>query len=185
MDYSSFNDSNFGSPFYQEPENFINQPISNNQEPPHQLQQESHNEQNNEPGLSNEDEQKIKDILNAAVKNNSEMNRNSNPPNISQPPMRMNHHGPLFNHNNNKPQPQPEPEPEPEDQGKKPSVKLIFLALTIFISFMIALSVNEGIKYYINRSIKIYDGKPAYYIYYALATVAVGVLIFHLSGKYI
>lgn len=182
MSYSSFNDSNFGSAFYEEPENFINQPVNNHSQQPPQMQPEMHQQQ--EPALSSEDEQKIKDILNTAVKNNSEMNRNSNPPSMSQPPMRMNHQGPLFN-NNNTPPPPPAPAPEPEEPTKKPSVKLIFLALTIFISFMIALSANEGIKYYINRSIKIYDGKPTYYLYYALATVGLGLVIFHLSGKYI
>ena len=184
MNFSNFNDSNFGSPFYEEPETFMNQPMNDyNNQPPQQMQPEM--EQQQEPGLSNEDEQKIKDILNAAVKNNSEINRNSNPPNISQPPMRMNNTGPMFNNHNTKPAPPPAPEPEEPEQTNKPSVKLIFLALTIFVSFMVALSANEAIKYFINRSIKIYEGKPAYYIYYALATVALGVLVFHMSGKYI
>ena len=42
---------------------------------------------------------------------------------------------------------QQEAEPEPE-QTIKPSLKLMFLSLTIFVSFMIALSWNEAIKYY-------------------------------------
>ena len=116
------------------------------------------------------------------------------------PPVRMPEANPFLNNNNEvqskllnelieqnkllKNEINPPPEPDPE-QTNKPSLKLMFLSLIIFISFMIALSWNEAIKYYINRSMKLYEGKPVFFIYYGLITTGIGGLIYYLSKKYI
>ena len=113
------------------------------------------------------------------------------------PPMRMPETNPLLHNNNMQTQlinqlveqnkllkNEQEPEPEP-DQPNKPSLKLMFLSLIIFISFMIALSWNEAIKYYINRSMKLYEGKPVFFIYYGLVTTAIGGLVYYMSKQYI
>ena len=210
MSFSEYNDATFSSAFY-EPDQFANTMMPNQQ-----MNNDYGNENNNmnsfennrveeEPMLSQSDENKIKEILNAASENRNSMNMNNNNnnnrnPQITMPPVRMPEANPFLNSNNDvqskllnelieqnkllKNEINPPPEPEPE-QTNKPSLKLMFLSLIIFISFMIALSWNEAIKYYINRSMKLYEGKPVFFIYYGLITTGIGGLIYYLSKKYI
>ena len=197
MSFSEYSDATFSSAFY-EPEQFTNnmmpqQQMNHGMNENNNHHETSHND--NEPRLSSADENKIKEILSAASENRTQENNRT--PQISMPPMRMPETNPLLHNNNMQTQlinqlveqnkllkNEQEPEPEP-DQPSKPSLKLMFLSLIIFISFMIALSWNEAIKYYINRSMKLYEGKPIFFIYYGLVTTALGGLVYYMSKQYI
>ena len=197
MSFSEYSDATFSSAFY-EPEQFTNnmmpqQQMNHGMNENNNHHENSHND--NEPRLSSADENKIKEILSAASENRTQENNRT--PQISMPPMRMPETNPLLHNNNMQTQLinqlveqnkllKNEQEPEPElDQPNKPSLKLMFLSLIIFISFMIALSWNEAIKYYINRSMKLYEGKPVFFIYYGLVTTAIGGLVYYMSKQYI
>lgn len=194
MSFSEYNDATFSSAFFEPQQQILGDYIPK----PNSLDNSidlNTNDSSNDSSLSQEDESKIKDILNAATEQRENEIKPSHQ--ISMPPMRMPEHNPILTNShmqkellkqliqeskllNN----QQEAEPEPE-QTNKPSLKLMFLSLIIFVSFMIALSWNEAIKYYINRSMKLYEGKPVFFIYYGLCTTALGVSVYCLSKQYI
>ena len=59
------------------------------------------------------------------------------------------------------------------------SLKLGKLGLLIAFSVAAALAWNEVARYYIGRSIKFFDGKPIYYVYYA-SIVTITTIIMYL-----
>lgn len=65
------------------------------------------------------------------------------------------------------------------EQGKhKNTVKLIQLGIVITLSLFTALAWNECIRYYIGRSIKFYNGRPEYYVYYSLCISFITFIIY-------
>jgi len=62
-----------------------------------------------------------------------------------------------------------------EVEKKKPalSLKLVLLGLIVSLSVACALAWNEVARYYIGRSIKFYNGKPIYYVVYAISVTIV------------
>ena len=93
----------------------------------------------------------------------------------------------LLNNNNNYNQNQNQNIPivnqEPE-KGKKFSVKLLVLGLIIALSVGCALAWNEVARYYIGRSIKFYNGKPIYYIYYSTGVSVLTLLVYLYCASY-
>jgi hypothetical protein len=67
---------------------------------------------------------------------------------------------------------------EPENEKKKPqiSLKLVLLGIIISLSVACALAWNEVARYYIGRSIKFYNGKPIYYVIYAIGVTVLMIL---------
>ena len=67
-----------------------------------------------------------------------------------------------------------------ESEQKKPalSLKLVLLGLIVSLSVACALAWNEVARYYIGRSIKFYNGKPIYYVVYAISVTIVMALAY-------
>jgi len=70
-----------------------------------------------------------------------------------------------------------------EVEKKKPalSLKLVLLGLIVSLSVACALAWNEVARYYIGRSIKFYNGKPIYYVVYAISVTRVIALAYIFS----
>jgi len=70
-----------------------------------------------------------------------------------------------------------------EVDKKKPalSLKLVLLGLIVSLSVACALAWNEVARYYIGRSIKFYNGKPIYYVVYAISVTIVMALAYIFS----
>jgi len=70
-----------------------------------------------------------------------------------------------------------------EVEKKKPalSLKLVLLGLIVSLSVACALAWNEVARYYIGRSIKFYNGKPIYYVVYAISVTIVMALAYIFS----
>jgi hypothetical protein len=74
-----------------------------------------------------------------------------------------------------------------ENKDDKPreetKVKIILLGVVTAFGVASALSWHEAIKYYISRSIKLNQGNPMYYLYYAIGSTLLTAIMFMQSKK--
>ena len=88
------------------------------------------------------------------------------------------------NYNKNKPMVNNPIINKESEKGNKFSVKLLVLGLIIALSVGCSLAWNEVARYYIGRSIKFYNGKPIYYIYYSLGISVLTLLVYLYCASY-
>ena len=163
-------------------EEFINQnnnpipnqsPEQNNQQPLQQPTQPS--QQPSPPPIQQTpptQENNTQSIINKILSNDSIANRQLNTNLLNNQNYNQNPNKPIVNQNI-----------EPE-KGKKFSVKLLVLGLIIALSVGCALAWNEVARYYIGRSIKFYNGKPIYYIYYSMGVSVLTLLVYLYCASY-
>jgi hypothetical protein len=73
-------------------------------------------------------------------------------------------------------------EDKPKEETK---IKLILLGVVTAFGVASALSWHEAAKYYISRSIKFSNGSPMYYLYYAVGTTLLTIIMFMQSKKWL
>jgi hypothetical protein len=91
--------------------------------------------------------------------------------------------GPVNTQNNNNKQTEVVVEAfeQPEQVQVNIPSRLILINLAFVV--IVALSVNEAFKYYINRSLQMADGTPHYYAFYAIGAVLIAIGAHYVSTR--